>query len=359
MRGNFPGLANIFKIQMTFSRRALLLGAASVTLVKRIKPQENTTFSADVRVVNVFATVRDSQGAIVRNLTKDDFSLEEDGRPQMIRYFSQESNLPLILGLLVDTSGSQRRLVGEERSASYRFLDQVLRPEKDRAFIIHFDHEVELLEDLTSSRQKLESALAELESPTERAQRGGGGYGGGYPGRGGRRGGGFGGTLLYDAVLLASDELMKKQSGRKALILLTDGVDVGSHIGLRAAIDSAQHSDTLVYSILFADPEGYPGFGAGRRKRENNWPGGTFPGVDGKKVLQRISNETGGGFYEVSTRHPIEDIYSRLQDELRNQYSIGYTPDRPDASPAYHRIHLAANRSNLTVQTRDGYYGDR
>lgn len=345
-------------MQMGFSRRTFLFSAGSITLSNWLKAQDGTTFTADVRVVNVFATVRDDKGAIVRNLTKSDFTLEEDGRPQTIRYFSQESNLPLTLGLLVDTSGSQRRLVGQERTASYTFLDQVLRPENDRAFVIHFDHEVELLEDLTSSRQKLDKALAELESPTERAQRGGGGSGG-YSGRGGRRGGGWGGTLLYDAVLLASNELMKKQSGRKALILLTDGVDVGSHVGLRAAVDAAQHADTLVYSILFADPEGYPGFGSTHRRQQNNWPSGTFPGVDGKKVLQRISNETGGGFFEVSSHHPIEDIYSRLEEELRNQYSLGYTPDRADGSPGYHRIHLAANRSNLIVQTRDGYYADR
>lgn len=346
---------------MIFSRRTFLFSTASVALIDRLKAQDNTTFTADVRVVNLLATVRDDKGAIVRNLTKTDFTLEEDGHPQTIRYFSQESNLPLTLGLLVDTSGSQRRLVGQERSASYTFLDQVLRPENDRAFVIHFDHEVELLQDLTSSRQKLDAALGELQSPTERARRGGGGGYGGYPGRGGRHGGGLGGggTLLYDAVLLASNELMKKQSGRKALILLTDGVDVGSHVGLRAAIDAAQHADTLVYSILFADPEGYPGFGGARRRDQNNWPSGTFPGVDGKKVLQRISNETGGGFFEVSSRHTIEDIYSRLQEELRNQYSLGYTPDRADGSPGYHRIHLAANRSNLVVQTREGYYGDR
>lgn len=352
-------------MQMSFSRRTFLCSVASSALACHIKAQDNTTFTSDVRVVNLLATVRDNQGAIVRNLTKSDFTLEEDGRPQTIRYFSQESNLPLTLGLLVDTSGSQRRLVGQERTASYTFLDQVLRPDQDRAFIIHFDHEVELLEDLTSSRQKLDKALAELESPAERAQRAGGsgnsggGYGGGYPGRGGRRGAGWGGTLLYDAVLLASNELMKKQSGRKALILLTDGVDVGSHVGLTAAINAALHTDTLVYSILFADPEGYPGFGASHRRHENNWPAGTFPGVDGKKVLQRMSSETGGGFFEVSNRHSIEDIYSRLQEELRNQYSLGYTPDRADASPAYHRIRLAANRTNLVVQTRDGYYADR
>ena len=349
---------------MGISRRHFLgtAAAAGACLARCRLQAQDTTFSADVKVVNLLATVRDKQGKVIRNLTKDDFALEEDGRPQTIRYFSQESNLPLTLGLLVDTSGSQRRLVGEERAASYRFLDQVLREETDRAFLIHFDHEVELLQDMTSSHRKLETGLAELEAPADRPRQRPtfGGGGGGYPGGGGggRRFGGGGGTLLYDAVLLASDELMKKQTGRKALILLTDGVDVGSHVGLTAAIASAQRADTLVYSILFADPEGYPGFGNSRggRRRENR--GGSFPGVDGKKILQRMSDQTGGAFYEVSDRHPIDDIYSRLQEELRNQYSLGYTPDHVDPSAGYHRIHLAVRQPDLIAQTREGYYSE-
>jgi VWFA-related protein len=343
------------KEKMNFSRRSLLFSAASVVVARRLKAQNDTTFTAGVKVVNVFATVRDRRGRIVRNLAKDDFSLEEDGRPQTIRYFSQETDLPLTLGLLVDTSGSQRRLVGQERSASYRFLDQVLRENKDRAFVIHFDHDVELLEDLTSSHRKLEAALAELEPPAQPGQR--------YPGGRGRQWGGGSGTSLYDAILLASDELMRKQSGRKALVLLTDGVDVGSHVGLVRAIESAQRADTLVYSILFADPEGYPGFGGSRRggarRRGNFPPAGTFPGVDGKKVLQRISNQTGGGFFEVSNNQPIENIYSRLEEELRNQYSLGYTPDHPEGSPRYHRIRVVTKQNDLSLQAREGYYADR
>jgi VWFA-related protein len=138
-----------------------------------LRAQQDTKFSTDVNVVNVFATVRDTQGKMVRNLTKDDFTLTEDGRPQTIRYFSQESNLPLTLGLLVDTSMSQRRVLGKERDASYRFMDQVLREDKDKAFLIHFDREVELLQDLTSSRKKLQAALDRMEPTEEQRQPGG------------------------------------------------------------------------------------------------------------------------------------------------------------------------------------------
>jgi VWFA-related protein len=346
------------------SRRSFLLSAAALPAASRLlraQESKDTTFSADVRVVNLFATVRDKQGKIVRDLTQDDFTLDEDGRPQTIRYFSREANLPLTLGLLVDTSGSMRRVLGEERTASYRFLDQVLSA-KDQAFVIHFDREVELLQDLTSSRKQLEDALAQLDQSAPQRRGGGGGGGGGgyggYPGGGGRRGGG-GGTALYDAVLLASDELMKKQTGRKAIILLTDGVDNGSKVPLSRAVESAQHADTLVYGIHIADPDAN-GNNMGHR-RSGYGRGGPPPYVygdriDGKKVLQRLCLPTGGNYFDVSKKDTIDSIYSELQDELRNQYSLGYTSDHASAGPGYRRIHLAVKRNGATVQTRDGYY---
>jgi VWFA-related protein len=328
---------------------------------------QDTTFSTDVKVVNVFATVRDKQGQIIRNLTKDDFALEEDSHPQTIRYFSQEINLPLTLGLLIDTSASQRRVLGKERSASYTFLERVLREDKDQAFVIHFDREVELLQDLTSSRKKLESALGTVDAPAA-GQRGGGGYPSGSGGAGGRRGGG---TMLYDSVLLASDELMRKQTGRKALILLTDGVDNGSKVSLSYAIESAQRADTLVYSVLFADPDAYgggynppPRMGGGRRGGYGGGGGrGRYPQQshpDGKKILERLSRETGGGFFEVTKKQSIEQIYDRIEEELRNQYSLGYTSDKADPAEGFRKIHVAITKQkNLIVQTRDGYYPAR
>ena len=327
------------------------------------------TISVNVKVVNVLATVRDKHGDIVSNLSKDDFVLEEDGRPQTIGYFARETDLPLTLGLLVDTSMSQRRVLDQERSASSTFLDQVLRVDKDRAFLIHFDREVELLQDLTSSRQKLESALALLQTPQlHRADREGGGNSPGgnspdsYPGSGRRGGGGGGGTLLYDAVYLASNELMKKQQGRKALIVLSDGVDRGSKETLASAVEAAQRANTLVYSILFTSEQpyggGYGGRGMGGMGRRGGWPG-RYPQQerpDGKKILEQISKQTGGRLFEVSKKLPIEQIYAQIQDELRNQYSLGYTPDRADVGAGYHKIHLTTKQKDLTVQARDGYY---
>src|SRR5215467_10523041 len=232
--------------------------------------QPSTTLSVQVKVVNVLATVRDKHGKIVSDLGKDDFTLAEDGRPQSIHYFTRETDLPLTLGLLVDTSMSQRRVLDQERSASHGFLDQMVRADKDKAFIIHFDREVELLQDLTSSHQKLEQALNALKTSeyTQTDSMGGGGNwsgGGQGGGQGGGRHGGHhgGGTTLYDAVYLVSDELMRKQEGRKALVLLTDGVDRGSKESLDSVIELVQWANTVVYSILFKDNDAYGGGGGG------------------------------------------------------------------------------------------------
>jgi VWFA-related protein len=355
---------------------------------KQEDQQETTTIKKDVNVVNVLATVRNKQGQLVNNLTKDDFKLEDDGRPQTIRYFARVTDLPLTLGLLVDTSLSQRRVLEQERTASYTFLEDLLREWKDKAFIVHFDTEVELLQDLTSSRPKLEAALQKLEVPDARQQQTGGSNDPSQTHWGG-------GTKLDDAVFLASDELMSKQQGRKAIIILSDGVDQGSKVSLNRAIEAAQRSDTLVYTILFADPQaynnsagntgrhggvgypggGYPGGGyPGGGRHGGGYPGGGYPGggggggggggrsqghADGKAVMQRLAQQTGGRFYEVSKKESIEQIYTSIGEELRNQYSLGFTPDQADTEGGYHKILVTTTQKDMTVQARDGYYSGK
>lgn len=329
--------------------------------------QQKPDVTVEVKAVNVPATVRDKHGKIVSSLTKDDFIVEEDGRPQSIRYFAQENDLPLTLGLLVDTSRSQVRVMDQERSASGSFLDNMLRPEKDQAFLIHFDHEVELLQDLTPSREKLRAALDAMNAPRF-SQTGGGNSGGGtsngggYPGR---RGGGDSsrgaGTLLYDAIYLASDELMKKQTGRKAIVVLSDGVDRGSKESLHSAIEAAQRADTIVYSILFKAEEEHPfggfgghgGMGGGHHGGYGRYPQESHP--DGKKILEQISKETGGRMFEVSGKESADKIYAQIEEELRNQYSLGYSP--AGASPGYHRLEVKTKQKDLIVEARQGYYG--
>ena len=332
------------------------------------RPQEGQPkIAVDVKTVSVLATVRDKHGRIIPTLDKNDFELAEDGRPQTIDYFAHESDLPLRLGLLVDTSLSQRKVLDDERITSYSFLDQLLRQDKDLAFVIHFDKEVELLQDFTPSRPKLQEALQKLSTP-QMGSGGGGNSGGG--GRGQSRGGHIhgGGTLLYDAIFLASDELMSKQQGRKAVIILSDGVDRGSKETLAEAIATAQRADTIVYSILFADEEeanrhggfsmggpmggGRGGMGGGR--------GGRYPRQeerpDGKKILEQISRETGGRLFKVSKKETVEKIYAEIQEDLRTQYSLAYTPDKGN-TVGYHKLQLTVpKQKDLIIQARDGYY---
>jgi VWFA-related protein len=325
---------------------------------------QDPKFSTSVDVVSVLATIRDKQGKIVHDLGQDEFSIQEDGRPQSIRYFSQQSDLPLTLGLLLDTSGSQARVLDRERNASYEFFEHILREDKDKAFLIHFDREVELLQDLTSSRKDLEQALKDTERPqlNRRSSGGGGTPQGGGQGRGQGRGGlGGAGTTMYDAIFLAGDELLKKQQGRKAVVLLSDGVDRGSKTSISGAIESAQRADMLVYSIRFTDSEAADrspvSFGGRGGRRSGRFPQPQTQrrdNVDGKKILERISQETGGGYFEVSSKMPLDKIYDQIEEELRNQYSLGYTPDR--AASGYHKILVAVKRKNLTVRARDGYY---
>ena len=309
------------------SRRRFLLSAASLACAHALRGQdEPPTFSTDVKVVQVLATVTTKNGQIVRDLTKDDFALAENGHKQTIQYFSRETDLPLTLGLMIDTSMSQGKVMDAERHASARFLDQVLRPGKDQVFIIQFDMAVMMRQELTSSLKKLEDALVRVDTPSRQEL---------YHQVGG-------GTLLYDAVIQASKDVMRHQQGRKALILLTDGVDTGSDASLADAIDAAQLADTLVYSIDFSDATYYGGL--------------SFEGGHGKSVLMRMSRETGGSFFEVSKKISIEQIFDAIQEELRSQYSLGYVSDKPVVVSEFRKIALTTDKKDLVVHARDRYW---
>jgi len=369
---NFGGAPKVAgAMSMLLSALLVFVPGAPLFGQQGTKVQE-PKISVQSNIVTVSAIVRDKHGQIISDLTKEDFTLDEDGRPQAITYFARQNDLPLAVGLLVDTSLSQRRVLDQERSASSTFVDHTLREEKkDQAFLIHFDHEVELLEDFTSSRKKLEAALDTLQTP-ERQDAGGGGQGngggggpGGNGGGGHHHGGGGGGTLLYDAVYLASNDMMSKLQGRKAVIILSDGVDRGSKESLASAIESAQRANTIVYSILFKDDEpfgsrggygggggwgGHGGGGGGRRPPQQQ------ERPDGKKILERISKETGGRLFEVTKKQTVDQIYEQILQELRDQYILGYVPDKSPSSADYRKIHLVTTKKDLIVQARDGYY---
>jgi len=300
-----------------------------------VAAQEAPTFSTDVKVVNLLATVRTKKGQIIRDLTKDDFLLAENGRPQTIRYFSRESDLPLTLGLMVDTSMSQQRVLDAERGASFRFLDQVLRENKDQVFIMQFDISIQLRQELTSSRRKLDETLVYVDTPTMRelqTQTGGG-------------------TLLYDAVVKAAKGILANQRGRKALIVLSDGVDIGSEASIGEAVEAALRADTIIYSILFSDAAAYsiPLFGSH----------GIRLGPDGKGHLLRLAQETGGGFFEVSKKQKIDQVFALLEEELRSQYSLGYVSDEPVRHSEFRKLQLTAKQKGFVVQSRDRYWARR
>lgn len=380
----------------TFSQQTSVPSKTSVPAA--VSGQQATqTISVDSRLVNIPVVVRDGKGALALNLKKEDFSLLVDGKAQAIRYFDLDQDLPLTLGLLVDTSGSVRNQLEEERTASESFLDQMLTGKDDKAFVIQFSRTVELLQDTTGSRPKLQAALQQLDTAPPDAG-GQGGNGGGQGGNGGndrsdqngqrrQRGFGGGGTALYDAVFLAADELMAKQKGRKALVVLTDGVDRGSKEPLTEAIEKAQRADTVIYAIYFKGEQpqqergGERGGGGGGRRGGIGFPGGGggypgggggYPGgggrrgggqperrVDGKKILERMTAETGGRVFEVSKKETVASIFGEIGKELRSQYRLGYIPDAVEAEAGYHKIDLAftsKDKSKFTIQTRDGYY---
>jgi VWFA-related protein len=381
--------------------RFLAAAIAIPFLAATIPAQQTPTYSSNVRVVNVLATVRDSQGKIVKSLDKEDFVLDEDGTPQTIKYFARETDVPLTLGLLVDTSGSMLNEIPTEKKASATFANNVLRDGKDSAFLIHFDDDIELLRDVTNSTPKFVSALDLLQAPAPSDRQRGG-----HPG--GSRGGGVTilgkGTHLYDAIFLAADEVLDKQENRKAIIVLTDGLDHGSRKSLDQAIEAAQRADTIVYALYFEGREGqqpmddhrqggqgggshgggWPGGGSGGGGRGGGWPGGGggWPGggnpggggtggggrrqpndeppVDGKLILSRLAVETGGRMFVVSKKDTVEQIYAEIQDELRNQYNLGYTPTRPaDEGSGFRHIRVWTRQKFFRVQAREGYYPSR
>jgi VWFA-related protein len=331
--------------------------------------QEQPTFKVDVEVVNVLATVRDRDRHIISNLTQDDFILEENGKKQEIRYFSRQTDLPLTIGLLVDTSQSQRNLIEEERSASYQFFKQVMRPDRDNAFVTKFDIAVELLQKPTNSLSSLQKTLNDLNPPSMRRPTNPGGRGtqqgnsltqirpqgrqmpGGqrFPGSG--RGSGQPnrisgvGTLLYDAVFLASNEILRKKEGRKAIILISDGVDAGSKLSEKDAIEAAHRADTIIYCIRYYDPSIYS-----RR-------GGIInpEGSRGKAALKTLAKETGGRLFEPADKIQLRDAYDSIQEELRNQYNLGYVPPKNGGSE-FRRIKLLTKKGKFEIVTRAGYY---
>ncbi len=313
----------------------LALGAALLAQAppQTKPPDELPSITVDVDVVSILASVRDKRGALVPNLQKDDFTILEEGKAQAIKYFTRETDLPLTIGLLVDVSGSQRNLIDIERNAASQFFSQVLR-KKDEAFLISFGEETELLQDYTGSARLLAQGLNQLRVSS--------GVGGIHPGPvptiGDPRG-----TVLYDAIYLAASEKLKTEVGRKVIVVITDGVDQGSRMTRNQAIEAAQKADAVIYSIDYYDPGAYGRFMS-------------FGGGGGEGELRKMSDETGGHMFRVDRSHPLDQVFRELQDEMRSQYSIGYTPTNGLKDGSYRHLDVKLANKDLKAQARKGYY---
>ena len=287
----------------------------------------------DVTVVSLYCTVKDQQGRLATNLQARDFEVHEDGRRQQVRYFSRETDRPLSLALLVDTSPSQKEVLPAEKEMAAQFLKHVLRP-TDQAMVMAFDANVDLWQDLTPELPRLQWALNRLKvnaslrlKPGEKA-----------PAKAGA-------TRLYDAIHEAATQKLARSGERRVIILLSDGVDSGSRMTEKQALEAAQRADAIVYAIRFSDPAFY--------WRAANRPGG------GDEVLQRLAKETGGRVLMPQDTKRLREAFDDIASELRSQYSLGYTPANAARDGRFRRVEVRVKRDGHRAQARSGYYAPR
>jgi VWFA-related protein len=318
-------------------RPIALLTVSTLLLPVLVSAQDDTaTLKVEVNLVNILFNVRDKKGGLVGNLNKDDFKVLEDGKEQQVKYFNRETDLPLTIGLLIDVSGSQMNLIEIEKNAAYQFFGSVLR-KQDLAFLISFGEDSELLQDYTNSPKLLRAGLEGLHVSS-----GVGGFGPGpVPTISQPRG-----TVLYDAVYVAAADQLKGQVGRKVLVLITDGEDEGSKYKISQAIEAAQKADAIIYGFYYVDR----GFYMSR--------GMVFAGGS-DSALRQMSEDTGGHVFHVDRKLTLQQAFDELQDEMRSQYAIGYTPTNPSKDGTFRKIEIKTSNKDWKVQARKGYYAIR
>ncbi|MBI3404860.1 MAG: VWA domain-containing protein [Acidobacteria bacterium] len=326
------------KTKMYVRATAAVMGLAlcfpATGLTQQPKPQQppplQGPIKVDVNLVNLFATVRDKDKHLIANLEKAEFQVFEDGKEQKLDFFKSETELPLTMGILMDTSGSMEPIFGAEQEAASRFLRRVLRPKKDLAMVMTFDTDVDLMADFTADTDRLDRAIqrARVNVPAGRVTPGTIPYQGG-------------GTNLYDAVYLACREQLARESGRKAIILLTDAEDTGSKVKLQEALETAQRTDTVIHVLLIGVRGGF-GFGGSNAS-----------------VAKKMADETGGRMIEVNNNRDLEKAFDQISEELRSQYTLGYYPANPARDGAFRKIKVEMKSKDLKVLTRKGYYAPR
>ena len=277
-------------------------------------PQQ-PTLKVDVDLVNVLFTVTDAKGRLIPGLTKQDFAVEEDGRKQEIYSFSKENELPLTIGMLIDSSPSVSRVFADEKETAIQFLDSTLQP-NDLAFVIGFERAVTLVEDFTDDQRKLRSAINSLAIGQ--------------------------GTSIYDAVYLACKEMFPKEGGRKAIILISDGQDTTSKLRFTESMIAADTSNAVIYSI-------------------SNRIGGFFDirGTGSPETLKEYSTQTGGTVYFVGGRSDLTRVFDQIAEELRTQYSLAYTSTNTARDGKFRKIRIITCDLSYWVKARTGYYAPK
>jgi len=290
----------------------LVLGSAQE---KRDSPESETTLKVNVDLVNVIFTATEGNGRLVPGLNKEDFLVEEDGRKQEVSHFAREVTLPLTLALLIDTSPSVQSVLDLEKQTAIEFLHSVLRKE-DLALVMNFDRGVSLVQDFTADIRRLSKAIQSIAIG--------------------------GGTSVHDAVFLASDEKLKRETGRKAIILISDGGDTTSKLKIKDAIESAQRADVIIYAI--SNSSGGPFFGGG--------------GDDG--TLKRYAEATGGRAFFPSKPQDFKKAFDAIQEELRSQYILSYSSTNTMKDGSYRALKVSVpNQKSLKVRAKKGYYASK
>lgn len=293
------------------------------------EPAQGPVIKSEVTLVNLFATVRDKSHRVVTDLKQDDFKVSEDGHEEKVAFFSKEMQLPITLGLLLDTSGSEQFMLGAIQDAGGRFMHRVLK-KGDEAMVISFDSDVDLLSDFTDDKTILDRAIgkARINIP-------GGGMIAGNPGPVGSQN--ITGTALYDAIYLACGEKLNGEAGRKAIIIVTDAQDEGSKVRLEEAVESAQRTDTVIHILLVADPR--------------------FGGNVG--VAHKLTEDTGGRLIVVNSEKRLEEAFDQISEELRSQYTLGYYPTNTARDGKFRKIKVDMTNHDLKVLARKGYYAPK
>jgi VWFA-related protein len=272
----------------------------------------------DVNVVNILCTVRDSRGALIRDLAKNDFEIRENGKLRAIRYFARDADLPLTIALLVDVSGSVRGFLKSEKQTAVEFFRAVLR-KQDQALITGFSSTIVRWRDLTPSLPALTEALAGMHAVPFK----------GLP----KDGGPMPTTLLYDVVSATAMNQLRGVAGRKAMVIISDGIDIGSRTTAGIAVRQAQTANAIVYSICYPNEH-----------------------ESGCGNLNALSDPTGGRMFDLRSKTPLSVIFQTIEDELRSQYSIGFAPEDVPGDTSFHKLQVRVRRPGLRVRARRGYY---